>query len=343
MKKLFTLLLSIILTAMISTGCSKSNTVTLNIYNWGDYIDESILKTFTEETGIKINYDKFDSNEIMYAKLKSGAQNYDVLFPSDYMIEKLIKENLLQKIDFDNIPNYKYIDENFKNLAYDPNNEYSIPYMWGTLGILYNKDFVKEPVDSFNILFNEKYANYILMQDSVRDTFAVALKKLNYSLNCTDENKLEEAKQLLISQRALISGYFNDQIKDKMIGNEAYLAVVYSGDAIYTKELNPSLEYVVPKEGSNLWFDGVCIPTTSKHKKEAEMFINFLNRTDIALANVDLIGFSTPHTGVIEQLPEEITSTYPSEEVIKRCEVFIDLGKDITKIYNDKWTEIKSE
>lgn len=346
MKKMFCLLLTLIIASSIFAGCKKDDTVTLNIYNWGDYIDEDVLKTFTEETGIKINYDKFDSNEIMYAKLKSGAQDYDVLFPSDYMIEKLIEEDMLLKIDYNNVPNHKYIDDNFKNLAYDPNNEYSIPYMWGTLGILYNKDFVKEPVDSWDILFDEKYAKNIVMQDSVRDTFAVALKKLKYSLNCTEEDKLEEAKQLLISQKPLVSGYVNDQVKDKMVGNEAYMAVVYSGDAIFTKDLNPSLEYIVPKEGSNLWFDGVCIPNTSKHKKEAEMFINFLNRTDIALANVNFIGFSTPHTGVKEQLPDEIINdkaAYPSDEILERCEVFIDLGPEVTKLYNNKWTEIKSE
>lgn len=346
MKKNISLLITLIVAISLFAGCKKDDTVTLNVYNWGDYIDESVLKTFTDETGIKINYNYFDSNEGMYAKLKSGATAYDVLFPSDYMIQKLIQEDMLLKIDFDNVPNYKYIDDNFKNLAYDANNEYSIPYMWGTVGILYNEEMVDETVDSWDILWNEKYKQSIVMQDSVRDAFAVALKKLNYSLNSTNESELEEAKQLLINQKPLVNGYVNDQVKDKMVGNEAALAVIYSGDGIVTNKLNNSLKYVVPKEGSNLWFDAMCIPKTSKHKKEAEMFLNFLCREDIALANVNVIGYSTPHVGAKKLLPEELLNndaSYPSDEVLKRCEVFIDLGPEVTKMYNDKWTEVKSK
>ncbi|MCT4688531.1 MAG: ABC transporter substrate-binding protein [Vallitalea sp.] len=346
MKRIISLILVFITAISLFTACKKDDTVTLNIYNWGDYIDESIFKTFTDETGIKISYNLFDSNEGMYAKLKSGGTAYDVLIPSDYMIQKLIEEDILLKIDFDNVPNYEYIDDKFKNLAYDSTNEYSIPYMWGTVGILYNKDMVDETVDSWDILWNEKYNQSIVMQDSVRDAFAVALKKLNYSLNSISETELEEAKQLLIKQKPLVNGYVNDQVKDKMVGNEAALAVIYSGDAIVTSKLNESLKYIIPKEGSNLWFDAMCIPKTSKHKKEAEMFLNFLCREDIALANVNYIGYSTPHVGAKKLLPKELLNnkaSYPPEEVLKRCEVFIDLGPTITKMYNDKWTEVKSK
>ncbi|EOC99919.1 ABC transporter substrate-binding protein [Caldisalinibacter kiritimatiensis] len=345
MIKVFRRILLIVLVLGIlvaSSGCGENKPV-LNVYNWGDYIDESVLNDFEEEYGIKVNYETYATNEDMYVKIKSGGNNYDVAFPSDYMIEKMIKEDMLMKIDMNNIPNYKYIDDKFKNLDFDPNNEYSVPYMWGTVGILYNKKVVDEKVDSWDILWNEKYKKQILMLDSQRDSIAVALKKLGYSLNTKNVEELEEAKQELIKQKPLVLAYVGDEVKDMMVGEEAALAVVWSGDAIAMMEENENLEYVVPKEGSNLWFDNMVIPKTCKHKKEAELFINFMTRPQIALRNTQYIGYSTTNEETWKMLDKQIRENlvaYPDEEDIEGCEVFLDPGEFI-KEYDRVWTEVK--
>lgn len=325
-------------------GCGGEKKVTLNVYNWGDYIDETVIQQFEEKYDINVNYEMYDTNEAMYQKIKPGAVSYDIAFPSDYMISKMIEEDMLYKIDLNNIPNYKYINEKFKNLEYDPNNEYSVPYMWGTVGILYNKTMVKEQVDSWNILWDKKYEKQILMQDSQRETIGVALQKLGYSLNTKDLDELEEAKQELIKQKPLVLAYVVDEVKDKMISGEAALAVVWAGDAVTMIEQNPDLAYAIPKEGSNFFVDGIVIPKTSKHKKEAEMFINFMCETEIALKNTDYIGYSTPHIEAKKMLPPEIANdpvAYPSDDVLEPCEVYRDLG-DMVKIYDRIWTEIKA-
>ncbi|RKD27183.1 spermidine/putrescine transport system substrate-binding protein [Caminicella sporogenes DSM 14501] len=343
MRKVFAISMIVLILASI-TGCQKENKVTLNVYNWGDYIDESVIKEFEKKYGIKVNYEMFDTNEAMYAKIKSGGVNYDVAFPSDYMISKMIKEDMLYKIDFNNIPNYKYIDERFKNLEYDPNSEYSVPYMWGTVGILYNKKMVKDKVDSWNILWDEKYKKQIIMQDSQRETIGVALQKLGYSVNTKNIKELEEAKRELIKQKPLVLAYVVDEVKDKMVSGEAALAVVWAGDAVAMKEENPDLEFVVPKEGSNFFVDAMVIPKTSKHKKEAEMFINFMCEPEIAFKNTDYIKYSTPHTEARKMLDPKVANdpvAYPSDEVLKRCEVYKDLS-DIAKEYDRIWTEIKA-
>jgi len=351
MKKVTMVLL--VFTLLLS-ACSKAPEVdaskpyagtTLNVYNWGDYIADDTLTRFTEETGIKINYEMFDSNEIMYTKYKSGAVDYDILFPSDYMIEKLIIEDELVKLNFENISNFEYIDESFKGLAYDKNDEYSVPYMWGTIGILYNTSMVDEAVDSWNILWDEKYSGQIIMQNSVRDSFAVALKRLGYSANSKSKAEVDEAVQTLKDQSPLVQAYVIDEVKDKMIGNEAALAVIYSGEAIFTADENEDLAYAIPKEGTNLWFDSMVIPKSSKNQEAAEAFINFMCDPDIAYSNADYIGYSTPHKEAKEMLPDEVKNdpaAYPSKEVLDQCEVFIDLGPEMTNYYNEKWNEFKA-
>lgn len=336
------LLMLVMAFSLVSCGGSKK--VTLNVYNWGDYIDESVISEFEEKYGIKVNYETYATNEDMYVKVKSGATDYDVLIPSDYMISKMIKENMLEKIDFNNVPNYKYIDERFKGLEFDANNEYSVPYMWGVVGIVYNKKMVTEPVDSWNILWDEKYSKQILMLDSQRESIGVALQKLGYSLNTTEKEKLERAKQELIKQKPLVLAYVGDEIKDKMIAGEAALGIIWAGDAVFMKKQNPDLEFAVPKEGSNLFVDSMVIPKTSKHKKEAEMFINFMCETEIAKKNTEYIGYSTPHTEAYKQLDEETKNdktAYPDDAVIKRCEVYKDLS-DMLKEYDRIWTEVKA-
>jgi len=342
--KLIFLLLVFSLLLIPLTGCSDQKKPVLHVYNWGDYIDESVIKDFEKKYNIKVIYDTFATNEDMYVKIRSGGGNYDVVFPSEYMIKKMLNESMLAEIDLKNLPNYQKIDSQFKNLSYDPANKYSIPYMWGTVGIIYNKNMVKEPVDSWQMLWNPKYKKQILMMDSQRDSIGVTLKLLGYSLNTKNNQELEKAKLKLIEQKPLVLAYVVDEVKDKMIGGEAALAVVWSGDAIYMKRENPDLEYVVPKEGSNLWFDAMVIPKTTKHKKEAEMFINYMCSPEVAAKNANYIGYSTPISQAREKLPPEIKNdldAYPDQAVIKRCEVFDDLADSLAK-YDRIWTEIKA-
>lgn len=344
LKALLALTLAISMVLSLS-GCGGEKRTQLKVYNWGDYIDQSILEEFEEKYNIDVIYDEFATNEEMYAKIKAGASDYDILIPSDYTIKRMIDEDMLHKIDMKNVPNYKYIGERFKNLAFDPNNEYSVPYMWGTVGILYNKTMVKEPVDSWKVLWDDKYSKQILMLDSLRDSIGITLKMLGYSLNTKNDNELNEAKDALIKQKPLVLAYVGDEVKDKMIGGEAALAVVWSGDAVYMKRENPDLEYVIPKEGSNIWFDSIVIPKTSQHKKEAELFINFLCEPEIAYRNADYIGYSTPHTEAMKMLPEDITSdksAYPGEGDLVNSEVFEDLADSLVK-YDRIWTEVKAQ
>ena len=320
----------------------------LVVYNWGEYIDPEVLTIFEKETGIDVIYEEFETNEILYPKISSGAIAYDVICPSDYMIQRMIKNDLLSEIDFDNIPNLKNIGKQYleQSRQFDPENKYSVPYCWGTVGILYNKTMVDEPVDSWSILWDEKYKDSILMQDSVRDAFGVALKYLGYSLNSTDLDELTEAKNLLIEQKPLVQAYVIDQVRDKMIGNEAAIGVIYSGEAIYTQKENSNLEYVIPKEGSNIWIDSWVIPKNAEHKENAEKFINFLCRPDIALMNFDYITYSTPNEAARELIEDDDIRNseiaFPDEETLARCETFTYLGDDADEVYNQLWREVKS-
>ncbi|MGN0243554.1 MAG: extracellular solute-binding protein [Lachnospiraceae bacterium] len=318
------------------------------VYNWGEYLDPDVLTLFTKETGIEVIYEEYETNEIMYPKVKTGAVKYDVICPSDYMIQRMIQEDMLEKLDYDKLPNSKYIGESYfeSSKGFDTNNEYSVPYCWGTVGILYNTKMVTEPVTSWDILWNPKYKGQILMQDSVRDAFAVAQKKLGYSLNTTDVNECEKAKQLLIDQKPLVQAYVIDQVRDKMIGNEAALGVIYSGEAIYVQQENPNIEYVVPDEGSNIWIDSWVIPKNASNPDGAHAFINFLCRPDIALKNFEYITYSTPNEGAKALMPEEMqnnTIAFPDEEIISRCETFSFLGDEADAYYNNLWKEVKSQ
>jgi len=338
----FTMLLVLLVSF---AGCQKeSDKVVLNVYNWGDYIDESVISQFEDETGIRVNYETFATNEDMYVKIKTGGTSYDIAVPSDYMIEKMIKEDMLEKLDFANIPNYKNIGEEFKSLGFDPQNEHSVPYMWGTVGIIYNKTMVKEPVDSWSILWDEKYKGQILMLDSQRDSIGITLKKLGYSLNTQNSAELEAAKAELIKQKPLVLAYVGDEVKGMMTGEEAAMAVVWSGDAVTMMEQNENLGYAVPKEGTNIWFDNIVIPKGSKHKKEAEMFIDFLSRPDIALKNTEYIGYSSPNIETVKMLDEQTRNSdvsYPDTAKLESSEVFLDLGEFIRE-YDRIWTEIKA-
>ena len=320
----------------------------LVVYNWGEYIDPEVLTMFEEETGIDIVYEEFETNEILYPKISSGAIAYDVICPSDYIIQRMIENDLLSEINFDNIPNLKNIGKQYleQSRQFDPENKYSVPYCWGTVGILYNKMMVDEPVDSWSILWDPKYKDNILMQDSVRDAFGVTLKYLGYSLNSTDLDELTEAKNLLIEQKPLVQAYVIDQVRDKMIGNEAALGVIYSGEAIYTQKENPNLEYVIPKEGSNIWIDSWVIPKNAEHKENAEKFINFLCRPDIALMNFEYITYSTPNEAARELIEDESIRNseiaFPDLSKYDNLETFQYLGTEADQVYGDLWNKVKS-
>lgn len=327
---------------------SVSSDNELVVYNWGEYMDPGVITDFEKETGIHVIYEEFETNEIMYPKIRSGAVSYDLVCPSDYMIRKMIDNNLLQPINKDHIPNLKNIGSLYLKTAeqYDPGNQYSIPYCWGTVGILYNKKLVDEPVDSWSILWETKYKDNILMQDSVRDAFAVALKYLGYSLNSTNIRELREAEKLLQDQKPLVQAYVIDQVRDKMIGGEAALGVIYSGEAIYTVKENPDLAYAIPKEGSNVWIDGWCIPKDAKHVENAEKFLNYLCQPDVALKNFDYIGYSTPNTAARDLIEDEDLRNsevaFPDEETLSRCETMSYLGPEAEEIYNSLWNQVKS-
>lgn len=346
LRKISILITIGLMVSTMLTGCGGTDSKkVLNVYNVGDYIDENIITLFEEKTGIDVQYETYDTNEMMYQKVKSGSTNYDLIFPSDYMVEKMKSEGLLQKIDFKNIPNMKYIDKSFLNPIYDETNEYSVPYMWGTFGILYNKKMVKEPVDSWNILWNPKYKSNIMMFDSVRDTIGISLKRLGYSMNTTNPKEINEAMKELMKQKDLVLAYVNDEGKDRLLGEEVAMGIAYSGDAVTLMEENPNLAYAIPKEGTNKWVDAMAIPKSAQNKKEAEMFINFLLDPEIAKMNAEYIGYSTPNEGALKLLDKDVTSNpvaYPPKSVMDKTETFIDLGNKL-RLYDEAWIKLKSK
>lgn len=353
---LFTRVCTVMVTVMILLSClpvSVSAAKTkLYVFNVGDYIAEDTVAKFeTAYPEYEVVYEVFDTNEAMYQKLVSSNIPYDVLVPSDYMVERLINENRLKEIDMSKLENYQYIGDSYKNTSYDPSNKFSVPYMWGTLGILYNKDKVTDPVDSWSILWNEKYKGQILMLDSMRDSMAVSLKKLGYSFNTTNEAEIQAAGEALREQKPLVAEYGVDILKDKMIKGSYAFTVAYSGDALYMQNKNAELhngesqlEYVIPKEGSNIWIDAMVIPTTSQNTEGAMKFIDFMCSTEIALANVEYIEYSTPHTKALEELGEEYSnnSIYnPSPDVLKKCEFFTSFDSHTQDLYNKAWESVR--
>ena len=336
-------ILSLILTA--ATGCSPEEKQTLNVLNYDIYIDRSLLTEFEKANNVTIKYDTYSTPEEMYIKVKSGASKYDLIFSTDYMIERMINENLVNKLNFDNIPNYKYIGEDFKNHVYDPANEYSVPYFWGTLGILYNKNTVDASSDSWAMLWDEAHAQKIIMMDSQRDSFAAALKLLGYSLNTVDEKELDEAKALLVEQKPLVMAYITDGSPAIMVNEEADMALVWSGEAVAAMSENENLDYVIPKEGSNIWIDAMVIPSTTEKQELSEKLIDFLCSTDATLRNIDEVWYSTVHTEAIEQVDEELLNNpafnIPGED-IDRMEMLRD-PKEFIELYSDRWTELMAK
>lgn len=351
MKKVTAFFLSMVLAVSLLTGCGSQSGENgeVYVYNWGEYIDTETIKMFEKETGIKVIYDEFETNEIMYPKVAAGASKYDIICPSDYMIQKMIDNDLLSELNWDNLPNAKanigsqYYEQSEE---FDPGNKYSVPYCFGTVGILYNKTMVNGTIDSWSVLWDEQYADNILMQDSVRDAFMVSLKLKGYSMNSVNPEELEIAKDLLIEQKPLVQAYVIDQVRDKMIGNEAAIGVIYSGEAIYTQRENADLEYVIPKEGTNVWIDSWVIPKNAPNKENAEKFIDFMCRPEIALMNFEFITYSTPNTAARELIEEEdiknSTIAFPDFSQYEHLETFQYLGEENDEMYNNLWKEVKS-
>ena len=348
-RQTITALALLLSAALCGCGSDKGVNVQVIVYNWGEYIDPETLRMFEEETGIEVIYDEFETNESMYPKVESGAVAYDIACPSDYMISRMIQNGMLSEINYDHIPNAKknigaqYYEQ---SRGFDPENKYAIPYCWGTVGILYNKTMVEEPITRWAQLWDEKYADNILMQDSVRDAFMVAEKLNGDSMNTLDTNELEAAKNLLIEQKPLVQAYVVDQVRDKMIGGEAAIGVIYSGEAIYTQKENPDLVYMIPEEGTNVWIDSWVILKNAPNKENAEKFIDFMCREDIALMNFEYITYSTPNVAARELIEDEDIKNseiaFPDLSQYDNLETYVYLGEDGDYLYNELWKEVKA-
>lgn len=346
MKKILCIILTIALLISLSisfTACSSKTK--LFVYNVGDYIHPDVIDMFEEEfPDIEVVYEMYDSNEEMFIKVSNATSPYDVVFPSDYMIEQMADSGLLNKLNYENIPNYKHIDQNMKNLSFDPNNEYTVPYMWGTIGILYNTKMVDDEVDSFDILWDEKYKGEIFMLNQERDMVSIALKKCGYSMNSDNEKELKEAEKVLKEQKELVKAYCGDEVKDNMINGSAAMTIAWSGDAFYCIEQNPDLAFAIPKDGSNLWFDCMVIPTTSNHQQEAEKFINFMSKPEIAKLNAEYIGYSTANKTAKDMLGDNVKNNklrYPelTKEFLSKMEIFTHNEKRNVKL-TEIWTRV---
>ena len=345
MKKIVSLILCLlVLTACVSAFAANDNVV--YVCNYYDYIDEEVLNLFEQETGIHVEYINLMDNEALLQELEISPAAFDVIVPSDYMVERLIARDMVAELDWEKLPNaVQYTLDYLKNPAYDPEGRYAVPYMWGTLGILYNTTLVEKPVDSWADLWDEAYANNVIMMDSLRDAMGIGLKVLGYSMSSTNEEELFAATDKLVEQKqkGIVRAYQLDETKDRMVGGEAALAVVYSGDAWFAIEENSDLAYVVPKEGSNIWVDNMLIPKQAPHYENALAFIDFMCRPEIARMNCEEIGYSSPNSGAIAEMGEEYaanTVQNPDDETVARCEIYHDIPAEVLKDYNDLYNEV---
>ncbi|MBQ8313346.1 MAG: ABC transporter substrate-binding protein [Clostridia bacterium] len=344
MKKLLTVFL---LLALLLSAVPAGAEGVVNVYNWEDYIDPAAITLFEQETGIDVNYMCFTTVEDMIVQVEANPGAFDVCFPSDYIIERMINNDMLAEIDFANVPNAVQTIDYLRNPDYDPDEKYSVPYMWGTVGILYNKTMIPDPERSWATLWNTEYQNQVFMLDSIRDSMGITLKSLGFSMNTQEIPAIMQAKQKLIDQKqsGVVKAYQVDETKDKMVAGEAALALMWSGDAMYAIDLNEDLDYFVPVEGSNVWVDGAVIPKTAKNKENAEKFINFLCRPDVAQMNCEYICYSSPNQGAIELMGEDYTGNHvqnPAQELLDKCEFFHDIEPSFLSIYEAMWNEVKN-
>ena len=370
MKRILFLLMALLMT-LTMTACQstegteggKAAEQVVNVFNWEDYIDPEVLDLFEQETGIKVNYMCFTTVEDMIVQVEANPGAFDVCFPSDYIIERMINKGMLAEINYEHVPNADPNADTCQTLDhllypdYDPENKYSVPYMWGTVGILYNTTMIDlDPeTTSWSILWDPQYQNSIFMMDSIRDSMGVTLKYLGHSVNSVSIPELFTARDMLIQQKQMgvVKAYQVDETKDKMVAGEAAMAVVWSGDAMYAIDLNEDLDYFVPVEGSNAWCDSAVIPKTAKNKANAETFINFLCRPDVAAMNWNYIWYSTPNKGAIELIedPEGDYGGYeytqnrtlsPTDEIMDKCEFFRDIPEDFLTVYEALWMDLKN-
>ncbi len=347
-KAICCLFAGLVLSGLLAGCGSKNSENTLTVLNYGKYLDPDAIEMFEEETGIEVELEEYITPENMYTKYRAGAIDYDLICTSDYMVEKLIQEGEVLELDYSNIPLSENLDSTYFDFSksFDPENKYAIPYFFGTVGILYNKDMVDESkVNSWKILWDKEYSGQIIMADSVRDSFMVALKILGYSLNTTDDDQLKEAQDLLLEQKPLVYSYLVDEAQDEMISENAAMAVVYSGEAGYALEFNDKLAFSVPEEGSNMWIDSWFIPKSAKQKENAEKFLNFLCREDISMMNFDYVYYATPNQKTKNALDLELqenTTIFPPTETLNNCEVLKPLDDEATMKLNLLWKEIKA-
>ncbi|WP_434309381.1 ABC transporter substrate-binding protein [Hominifimenecus sp. rT4P-3] len=353
MRKKMGIFLAVLMLGLLA-GCGSAAESTggengqVYVFNYGDYIDPEVMDLFEEETGIEVVYDTYDTNEEMYPVIESGSVRYDVVCPSDYMIEKMIQNDLLAEIDYANVPNFVNISDTCRNFSasFDPGNRYSVPYNWGTVGILYNTEMIPEgTITSWADLWDAAYLDEILMQDSLRDIYMIAFKRMGLSCNTVEEEKLAEATELLVEQKPLVYKYVNDSARDFLIGESAAIGVIYSGEVLYCQDENENLKYVVPEEGSNVWLDSWVIPKNCRNKENAEAWINFMCRGEIGMMTYEYLTYPTPNTETMKWMSEEELENealFPPEDVLERCEVYHYLGEEMDELYNSYWKDFKS-
>jgi len=352
----FLTLLSITASSVLAESAQKDyshlNGTTINVYNWGEYISDGsegsldVNAEFTKKYGITVNYTNYTSNENLYNKLVGGGANYDVIIPSDYTIDRLIQEEMLLPLDFSNIPNYSYILDDYKNLYFDPENKYSIPYTVGMVGLIYNTKMVDEELTSWNDMWNEKYSKKILMFDNPRDAFSIAQFILGQDVNSKNSEDWEAAAELLKKQKPLISSYVMDEIFNKMERGDAAIAPYYAGDFLSMVEVNPDLAFIYPKEGTNFFVDSMCIPKGAQNKEAAELYINFMLSTDIAVANANYICYASPNRTVLESDDYELKGNkilYPSNLDSYNTQMFTKLDPDTQSLMASLWNDVKIE
>ena len=347
-----------VVVGMFMLGGAANSQRVVNVCSWGEYIDESLIDQFEEETGIRVNYQTAESNEALYSLLKSGGGDYDVIVPSDYMIARLIEEDMLEELKYDNIPNFSLIDDRFKNLSYDPENKYTVPYTWGTVGIIYNAAVVEEPITSWSVMYDTTYAGDVLLINNSRDAIGMALKYLGYSVNSTNEAEIREAYQLLVdaTNNDVYQGRVMDEVFQKMEGGNAAIATYYAGDYLSMLDNQADgvdLAFVIPEEGSNWFVDAMCVLKDAPHYEEAHEWINFIASTEANLANMDYIWYASPNKEALEQYPAYYEELYEEpldqeiyeimaapQEVLDRCELYLNLPAETRNLYNDLWIEL---
>ncbi len=355
MKKSVCIFLAAIITAVtvIFSGCGGNQTTRgeINVFNWGDYISRGedgamdVLDEFEKRTGIKVNYTTYDTNEEMYNVLKGSNSSYDVIVPSDYMVAKLIKEDMLEQLDFDNIPNIKNIMKQYRKTDYDPQGKYSVPFSWGVVALCYNKTMVDEKPKSFSALWDEKYKGNILMIDNSRDAMAIAMKLKGYDPGKVTKEGIDAAAEYLKEQKPILKSYVMDKVFSDMEGAQAALAPYYAGDIAVMMSNNEDLDYVLPEEGSNFFMDAMCVPKSSKNKALAEEFINFMLEPDVSKANIEYLGYSTPNQATFDILDEDIKNNkliYPDEKYLEKCYKFSDISTELYDYMQDQFLKVQS-